>query len=146
MNNVEHKIKSLILAGEFLDTRKLLHEIDQEKLAKVLLDIGYDEESICAYSFTCFLMLEKETAEYHCLASEILIHAFPHLVGAYKTALFHIRRSIELCPEDIELEETLLFFNSIPEKLISDEEAKKIAQVVLLKKPTSEPAQRILSQ
>ncbi len=144
MNNIEQKIKGLILDGNFLEANQLLYKIDLDKLASILLDIGYDEESICAYSFVCFLMLKKETKEYHSLASDILIHAFPHLIGGYKTALYHLRQAIKIDPNDIDLEEMLIFFHNIPEKLVSLEEAVKTATKVLEKKPDSNPAKRIL--
>jgi hypothetical protein len=106
----------------------------------MLLDIGYNEESICSYAFICFLLLEKETVQYHCLASEILNNAFPHLVGGYESSMYHIRRAIELSPDDVELKENLLFFNEIPQKLLSNEEVKKISKEILQKKPNSKVA------
>jgi len=144
MNNIEQKIKDLILDGNFLEANQFLDKIDLDKLASILLDIGYEEESICAYSFVCFLMLKKETKEYHSLASDILIHAFPHLIGGYKTALYHLRQAIKIDPNDIDLEEMLIFFHNVPEKLVSLEEAIKTASRVLEKKPDSNPAKRIL--
>ena len=141
----EKEIKNLILGGEFLEAKKNLHEISHAILRDLLLEIGYDEESICAYSFICFLMINHETVEFHCLASEIMNNAFPHLPGGYETSLYHIRRAVELELDDIELEENLLFYNSLPHKLVDDEEARKIAEKVLIKKPTSITAKRILA-
>lgn len=146
MNTIEQKIKHFIIAGEFSQAGRFLNEIGQDKLESILLDIGYDDECICAYSFVCFLLLKQESKDYHHLASIILIHAFPHLVGGYKTALYHIRRAIEMDPNDIDLEEMLIFFHNIPEKLVSREEAIKVATKVLEKKPESNPAKRILSE
>jgi hypothetical protein len=142
-NNMEKKIKELILGGDFLEAGKYVAKIDFTILRNILLDIGYNEESICAYSFVCFLILEKETVQYHCLASEILNNAFPHLVGGYESSMYHIKRSLELCPDNVELKENLLFFNDIPQKLLSDEEAKKVSKEILQKKPDSKVAIRI---
>jgi hypothetical protein len=91
-------------------------------------------------------MREHETLEYHRWAITLLKIAFCHLKGAYQTAFYHTQRAIELAPHDVDLQESLLFFNDIPDKVITDEEAQVIAQDILLKKPTSEPAQRILQQ
>lgn len=134
---MEKKIKKLILSGAFLEAKKIVGAIDYMALRNILLDIGYNDESICAYTFICVLIFEKETVRYHCLASEVLNNAFPHLVGGYESSMYHIRRSIELSPDDIELKENLLFFNEIPQKLLSDEEAKKISEEILQKKTNS---------
>ncbi|WP_278343214.1 hypothetical protein [Parageobacillus thermoglucosidasius] len=54
-----------------------------------------------------------------------------HLPDAYASALYHAKRAVELSPEDVSLKEHLLLFYEIPEKLISKEEAKAIAQEIL---------------
>jgi hypothetical protein len=134
MSNIETKLKELIASGNFLEAKKMLPHIAHKKLAATLFDIGYHDENNCAYAFVCFVMLEDETVNYHCLASEIMTLAFPHLNGGYETALFHIRRAMELDPSDIELDETLLFFHSLPNKLVSDEEAQRVAVKLLARK------------
>ncbi|MGJ0909514.1 hypothetical protein [Clostridium botulinum] len=123
---MENKLKELILKGEFMKVKSIIHNVTKDELEAVLFEIGCDEESICAYSFMCFLMLEDESVEYHCLTSGLLNIAFPYLPGAYETSLYHIRRAIQLDPEDMELKRTLLFFNEIPEKLVGDKEASII--------------------
>lgn len=126
MGKMIEKFKELILKGEFLKAKSIMECITKEQLETVLFEIGCDEESICAYSFICFLLLEKESVEYHCMASELLNIAFPHIYGGYQSSLYHIRRAIELEPHDNKLKKALLFFNDIPEKLVSDEEASQI--------------------
>jgi hypothetical protein len=49
-----------------------------------------------------------------------------------------------MSPDDITLKEALLFFNIIPEKIISDEKAQKIAQEILLINPDSAAANDML--
>lgn len=139
------KIRKLIITGNFFEAKKQLTNIKQEHLRDILLTIGYDDNNICAYSFICFLILEHETTEYHSLASEILIHSFPQ-IGGYAAALFHVRRSLQLDPDNIEILEMLLFFNDIPEKLVMDEEAKIVAAKVIKKKTESIPAREVLSK
>ena len=143
---MEKRVKNLILQGDFIKAKGFLNELSSSQLRVLLLHMGYDEENICAYSFVCFLLLEKESVDYHCLASEVLCHAFPYLEGGYATALYHMRRSVALAPDDIELKESLLFFNTIPEKLVSDEEARIVAAEIFQRKPTSVSAQRVLAE
>lgn len=123
---MKDELKKLILSGDFSKAKLLIKSVTREDFETIIFEIGCDEESICAYSFICFLILENESVEYHCMASELLNIAFPYIVGGYQTSLYHIRRAIELSPQDKKLKETLLFFNEIPEKLVSDEEASKI--------------------
>ena len=128
---MEKEFKELILKGDFRKAKSMMNSVTKEQLQTIIFEIGCDEESICAYSFISFLILEQENVEYHCMASELLNIAFPHVIGAYQTSLYHIRRAIELNPSDKDLKETLLFFNDIPEKLVSDEEAQKIKSIFL---------------
>ncbi len=137
---VESKMKNLILSGEFLEAKYFLDKVNKDIFEKIIFEIGCDEESLCAYSFICFLIKNNETVEFHCLASELLNIAFPHWIGSCQTSLYHIKRAIELKPNDITLKEALLFFNVIPEKLISDEEAKRIANNILKENPNSKVA------
>jgi len=140
---MENKLRKLILSGEFLKAKPLVKEINQERLDTILSKIGYDEESICAYSFICFLIKDNETVEYHLLACGLMQTALCHLTGAYQCALYHARRVVEMCPNDMEAKENLLFFYRLPEKLINDEEAKSIVDAVLKKNPESPIAKSV---
>jgi tetratricopeptide (TPR) repeat protein len=68
--------------------------------------------------------------------------------GGYKCSLHHIQEAIELDPSDIELQEILLFLNETPPKktpdglqrVITNKEAREIAQVILKKDPNNQCA------
>lgn len=143
---METKIKNLILVGKFLDAKQEASLIDSKKLEDILLGIGCDEINICAYSFICFLLQQRETAEYHSIAWMLLSSAFSHWNGAYYAALHHARKAIELSPQDIELLEMILFLNVIPEKVVDDEEAKTVAKEILQKNPQHQTAQNFLAR
>ena len=136
-------LKELILRGDFGKARLLLSQCEKDSLETVLFEIGCDEENICAYAFVSCLIQCNENVEYHCLASELLNIAFPHLKGAYQTSLYHLRRAIELDPSDLSLVEGLLFFYELPEKLISEEEARNIVDEALKKNPESPIARSV---
>ena len=57
--------------------------------------------------------------------------------GAYWVAYRHTRRAIELEPENDRNKESLLSFYDIPDKILSMEEALKVAEEVLREKPDS---------
>lgn len=143
---MENKLKKLILSGEFLKAKTLVKEFNKESFKRILLEIGCDEESICAYSFVCFLIKDNETVEYHLLASIVLQIAFPYLNGAYQSALYHMRRVVEMCPTNIEAKEELLWFYELPEKLISEEEARSIVDEALKKNPESPIAKSVFDR
>lgn len=146
MNNLKKKISACILSGEFLEARPFLKDLSEEDLKDLLFIMGCDEGSMASYAFVCFLIQENETIERHLFASYLLNIAFCHIKGAYESSFYHIRRALELRPNDIELKESLLFFNDIPERVLSDEKAIKIAQEILNVKPTCDLAQEILSK
>ena len=124
-------IKKLIRMGCFTQADVLLGN-NKEDLTVLIFELGCDDKSICSYSFICFLLIKNETAEYHCLASELLEIAFFYLTGSYEAALNHTRRAIELVPNNIGYQEKLLLFNDYPEKIVSDEEAVQVARNILL--------------
>ena len=78
----------------------------------------------------CFLINSEESVDYHLLASALLDHAFPYLTGAYQTSLNHVRRTIELCPDDLDLKRALLFYHDMPLELVSDQEAQEVRRLV----------------
>jgi len=127
---MEDKIKQHILDGNFLKASEALRGVDIENLLEMLIEVGYEEESICSYTFVNFLLIENETSNYHCLISDVLVSAFYRFEGAIQTALHHTKRALELSPNNVYLMERLLFFNMIPEKLLTDKEAEAIARLI----------------
>lgn len=139
------KLKSLIILGKMREAEVVFKEMNYDEARDVILEIGYETESITSYSFICSLLCEQESANLHYLASEILVNPLCFLVGAYNTALYHARRATQLAPNDISIKEYLLLFYNIPDKLISKEEAIEIAREVVKKIPNSKAALDVLS-
>ncbi len=141
-------LRELILSGRFTEAKKMSQLIEFKKLSDLLFNIGYEDESLCAYSFICFLILENESADLHCEASALLKGAFSYLNGAYSAAFYHIKRALMLSPDDIDLEETLLSFYFLPliEPLLSKEEVEKIADRILKQKPNSLAAKDVFNE
>lgn len=119
-------VKKLILRGEFLKAHKYVYTFDQQTLELLLIKIGTEKKSFCAYTFIYSLLLKKESIELHRLAIHILTQIFPTITGSFVSALHHARRLVELAPDNEDFLKNLLLFNKIPEKLISDQEAEEI--------------------
>ncbi len=143
---LKDKIQKLVLNNDFNELENLLENVDREELRSGILGFAFQSQSIVAYTIPCMLLIKKDTAELHYIAAEVLATALCHLEGAYSSALYHARRAVELDPTDVSLKEFLLLFHDIPEKLISTEEAKKIAAEVVKEKPDSSSARDILDE
>jgi hypothetical protein len=143
---LKDKIHKLVLNNDFNELENLLENVDREELRSGILGFAFQSQSIVAYTIPCMLLIKKDTAELHYIVAEVLATALCHLEGAYSSALCHARRAVELDPTDVSLKEFLLLFHDIPEKLISTEEAKKIAAEVIKEKPDSSSARDILDE
>ena len=142
---MDEKIKKLILDGNFDEVQKIAKSFDIEYIRELLIDLCYETENIIAYSFVYNMLCKEESSALHYIASELLSMPLCHVTGAYKSALFHARRAIELDPNNISYKEYILLFYNLPERLISEYEAKKFAQEVIEKMPNSKAALDILN-
>lgn len=116
-----------------------------EKSGEIILKAAYDTESIVIYTFACYL-IEKGNFYYHRTAMELMIHVFQYIEGAYSTALYHLRCLCSDEPDNIDNMEMLLFFWSIPEKLVSDEETLSVSYKIIECDPTNPAALDTISK
>lgn len=121
-------IVDVIVKGDFQKAKALISGMDEDSIRMILTKVGYDQRSICAYSFVVSLLLDNETSELHYLASELLNISFCHYEGGYESSLYHARRAVELNPNDVELLEYLLLFRALPGQYITREEANEIEE------------------
>jgi len=54
--------------------------------------------------------------------------------------LFHAKKALELKPNDISLQEYLLLYHTLPDKLLSDQEAEQLAKNILKFDPNNSAA------
>jgi tetratricopeptide (TPR) repeat protein len=137
-------VKKLLLQGKFLEAEPAISTFNETELSNTLFEIGNEQESLCAYSFICFLLMRQESISRHNIAFNLLIIAYPHIKGSYESALYHARRIMELCPEDVEYGEYLLILNKLPGGPVTDEEAKEIALKIYAQNPSNLPAQEVI--
>ena len=110
--------------------------MDIKDAGNMIMNIAYDTENICVYSFVQYMIWKTERIEWMELAIDIMINPFCFLEGAYSVALFYLREVLRI-KKNIENLERILFFYHIPEKLVGIEEAKKIAEEILKIEPTN---------
>ncbi|CCF14321.1 putative uncharacterized protein [Brevibacillus laterosporus GI-9] len=138
-------IKESLISGNYLEAINKAKNMKLEDLSGSLLELAFENEEIVAYTFVTFLIFQLgENSDLHCLASSLLSHPLCHIDGAYKSALFHSRRALELSPNNISLKENLLFFHTIPDRLISKDEAILLAKDVLQTDSNSAIAKEVL--
>lgn len=128
-----------ISKGKYSEVEKLCKNMSISDIKDIIMMIAYDTESICVYSFIQYMIQKTEKLEYIELAIDIMLHPFCFLEGAYSIALFHSRELLAITKK-IENLERILFFHSIPEKLVDDKEAKYIIKEILKIDPNNKVA------
>ena len=131
-----------------VDVKSALSEaqgMDEEQLRNLCLEYAFDTSDIRAYTLITELLRHEEKWQWHYLASLVLCQPLCHLKGAYFAAYHHATEASTMAPNDKSLKEYLLFFNSVPDKPMGDEEAKAVALELRSLDPGSELAKSILN-
>jgi len=142
--------------------RKLLNELNFNKLEEILMektfpemeDILYrlaynpetDESNLLVYTFLQRILYKKESSLIHLSISRLMGFILNHIDKAELIGLFHGLRAAELDPDNIDIKEYLIYFNHIPEKLLSDNDAVRFALEVVKFRPDSKVAQITLAK
>lgn len=138
-------VAELIKKQNFKEANELIQNIGLVKFMDGLLEKAYDDESINNYTFVNGWLIEEETYDKHILAINLLFHPLCHIEGAYQSSLYHVKRCMNLSESnDLISLENLLFLNEVPEKVVSDEEAKKVALEILRIDPDHEIAKKYI--
>lgn len=143
---IKERLQQLIFNYNFEEAKELFNELNEKKQDEILSLIAFDTGNILVYTFIGYLIFENNTAFRHSLAAAIMSSEFCWIEGAYETAFFHARKACELSPNDVGFKEFLLFFHVIPERLLTKEEAIKIATEVLVTKKNSKAAKGIINE
>ncbi|GAB6445438.1 MULTISPECIES: hypothetical protein [Bacillus] len=126
------KLENLITAFNFEEAEKLFKSNSFEEFSEEMLYVTYENSSITNYSFINYLLTKKELSELHDLAFDLLVNPLCHIEGAYHSALYHAKRSVDLTKEEnVGSLLQLLFLHSVPDKLISDKKAIEICNKIL---------------
>ena len=139
-----YRFRALVAAARFDEAAALAAWLPSDQVRDELLIMAFDTGSMAPYAFACAMVIRGSPAEWHQVAAELMTLPLCHLTDAYRVALFHARQATALAPDDILLKEFLLFFYTLPDQLISREEAEALATAILLENPESEAALAVL--
>lgn len=140
------QIKEYIIAGKFIEARKIAKKIDLTTLGSELLNLAYDTENVAFYFFLLDWLFDEESAELQQITSTLLSSGLAWLAGSYKLSMNHLKRAIQLDPDKVEYKLSMLSFYEIPERLLSLAEAKKFAAQILEVCPDNTRALQILEE
>jgi hypothetical protein len=154
IENKREAFKWLIPEGRFAESRLLLADFFEEEVEQILREIATESQSVCAYDYVWFWMRERcgESSKRHLFLAYLTKMIFQYqkngelksYAGTKELHFFHIYRSTELSPDDIDIQEKLLSLYEVGNESFDVEETLQLAQCVLSLKPESIEAQRVL--
>lgn len=141
-------LEKSVINGKFYEVDEKLKKMSKDEQKELIFKIGIKTESLLVYTYIWHRIITekdyKEIIDWHETALSVLIHCINFLEGAYSSALYHARKITELEPDNIENFVQLLFFYDIPERLLDEKEAKKIAEKIIEVNPNNQVAARVL--
>ena len=124
------ELSDLLTSGRFDEAEILCNDMEQDEIADSMLRSAYETESITVYGFAAYMKENHEKKTWLTIMFDLLINPLCFMEGAYALAAVHARELVSI-EESIENMEKLLFIYNSPENVISDDEAKKIAEKML---------------
>ncbi|MDA1525966.1 MULTISPECIES: hypothetical protein [Bacillus cereus group] len=140
-------LENLITSADFEEAEKLFKNNNFEEFSEEILYVTYENSSITKYSFINYLLMKKASSDLHDLAFDLLVNPLCHIEGAYHSALYHAKKSVELTKEEnVDSLLQLLFLHSVPDKLISDTKAIEICNKILELDASNEIAKETIKE
>lgn len=144
---MQERIMNYVLNGEFEQVRELMSQADFMDFEEAYISCAHEQESMMFY--TCILDMIKfeESAELHDLAFLLLVYPLSEVKGALDSAYYHAQSSIQLTNgQEIKSLLQMLLLHAIPEPVISDSEAFKVAKQILKLDPSNHVARNALKE
>lgn len=130
---------------KFEEAYELMGELSQSNFDKIQ-ERAFLEEDMVYYEFLNFIATNfEDSAKVHYRCSELLCSALNLFPGSYSLGYDHAMLAVEKAPEDYSLLEHILLYYEIPDRLLSRENAIKIASKIRLKYPDNQAAKQVLS-
>ncbi|PNZ70261.1 hypothetical protein E2556_06615 [Staphylococcus croceilyticus] len=144
---MQERITNYVLNGEFEQVRQLMSQADFLDFEEAYISCAHEHESMMFY--TCILDMIKfeESAELHDLAFLLLVYPLSEVEGALDSAYYHAQSSIQLTNgQEVKSLLQMLLLHAIPEPVISDSEAFKVAKQILKLDPKNHVARNALKE
>lgn len=128
-----------LLQGNYKEAEMICKNMDENRIKDILMTIAYDTENVCVYSFIHYMINKTNNISWTELAIDVMLNPLCFVEGAYSVALYHARE-ILLHETNVKNLERIIFFYNIPEKLVDEEEAKRISKEILKLEPNNKVA------
>jgi len=149
-NQSMHNYAELLEGMKFGELEEALSVLLLNEKEDVLNLLAYnsvtDEGNLLVYTFLSSILIQEEVASTHLLISKIMGLTLNFMPKAELIGLYHGVKASQLDPCNIDIKEYLIYYNHIPEKLLSDSEAVKLALEIIKLRPESKVAQMTLSK
>lgn len=133
---METKITEKIFKGLYFEAEQICLNMNFNLLRDIMMNMAYDTESMCIYSFLRYMVEKNKTKDWLELIIDIMINPLCFVEGAYSIALFHTRELMKIDSSVSTMEKFLFFFN-IPEKLVGKSEAELVANKIIQLEPNN---------
>lgn len=138
--SLKKQLHKAILSDDRATVQRLGKSLPHEVVLNTFLEVAFETDDFMVYEIVCDQIQVEQTADWEETASLLMSQPFCHHPYAYERAFEHAKRAAELDTNRIDLKEYLLFFNAIPDKLMTDAEANELATLILKLRPTSKVA------
>lgn len=142
---------------EYLDTNlrrlnfdpldSLFNNVAFEEFEQILYGLAYDLDSgdgnLMIYTYMLRLLKHnKDDWRIHLSVSRLMGMILNHIDGCESIGLYHAIEADKLKPMDPNILEIILYYNHIPEKILTDKDAVIYTQKLIAVKPNSDIAKR----
>ncbi|UED82310.1 hypothetical protein FH508_0010555 [Lysinibacillus sp. CD3-6] len=140
-------LEQLILSANFKDAEEIYHKTNFQQFHDQLISIAFDNRNMINYTFLLYLLMKEESAKLHNLAFSLFVIPLTPIGNPHHCALYHAQKAVELTnAQDTLSLEHLLFLNTVPDQLVSDEKAIEICHNILALDPSNKAAKSSLKE
>jgi len=140
------EIEEGILNAQYEKVAKKFKNMSDENIHDIIyFNIADRTESLSVYDFTQYMFKKTGNTVWLSLSVSIMAYVLCRMEGAYAVGIFHARELV-LLEKNIDNLILLLSFYGLPEHLMNDEEAEKVAKEILSLDINNEEALAVLNR
>lgn len=144
--SVLKEIEEGILNAQYEKVAKKFKNMSDEEIHDIIyFNIADRTESLSVYGFTQYMFRKTSNTIWLSLSVSIMAYVLCRMEGAYAVGIFHARELVSL-EKNIDNLILLLSFYGLPEHLMNDDEAEKIAKEILGLDSNNEIAISVLNE